>query len=516
MHQMRIKGRGLIIAGVLGGLLIGPTLGVQSKLFAQQTSPPASPDVSKELEAMKKRIEQLEAEAKARESNATKPPDPVAAKPDFPTLKPSETPTLPTRSAPVDVATTTSPDPTPQAPATPPPAAPAPPAPVDLATPFAFADFTWMNAVPRNNDEVLDGKYFSGEVRTDINYIYDYWHPIDHSLGGTTEGERTGEFVLQQANVGGDFHAGAMQMRFLTQIGATATAVPRNDASYSVGQWQLNDAYRYITEAYAGYHMDKAHGLNFQAGIFMSYIGLFSFYSFDNWAYQPSYVSSNTPWFFSGFRIQCFPTNKLKIEPWFINGWQTYAKYNGHPGVGGQILWRPTANTDFVWNHYLLGTDALGVPNRHRYHADYSQEWKYWENKSKGMDRMAITFTEDFGCESGGGVQCTHGKLGSSYRRKTSPASWLITAGGSTKTGSPPLSAAASSTILAAIWFFCRRSTAPRQPAVRLTSRRTRAISSGPMITSSLSIGCRASGSHGVPSLRSAAPTFPTLPDRAA
>ena len=43
------------------------------------------------------------------------------------------------------------------------------------------------------------------------------------------------------------------------------------------------------------------------AGIFMSYVGLFSYYNFDNWAYQPSYVSSNTPWFFNGMRVQIFP-----------------------------------------------------------------------------------------------------------------------------------------------------------------------------------------------------------------
>jgi hypothetical protein len=127
------------------------------------------------------------------------------------------------------------------------PAAPPTTPPVDLQTPFAFADFTWMNAVPRNHDSVLDGKYFSGEFRVDTNYMYDYAHPIDHTLSGTTEGVRTGEFVLQQLNVGGDFHAGNMQGRILTQIGAVATATPRNDASYSQGQWQLQDAYRYIT-----------------------------------------------------------------------------------------------------------------------------------------------------------------------------------------------------------------------------------------------------------------------------
>jgi len=290
--------------------------------------------------------------------------------------------------------------------------APAAPPPVDLETPFAFADFTWMLSNPRNHDEVLDGKYFSGEFRVDTNYIYDYNHPIDHTLCCTTEGERTGEFVIQALGVGGDFHAGNMQGRILTQFGAVATAVPRNDASYSLGQWQLNDAYRYLTEMYAGYHINFQHGLNFQVGDFLSFIGLFSYYSFDNWVYQPSYVSSNTPWFFTGMRAQWFPTNKLKIEPWLINGWQTYAKYNGREGVGGQILWRPTGNWDFVWNTYTLGRDTLGNPQRSRYHADWSQEWKFYEKKSgQGFHRAAMTVTEDFGCESGGGVVCTHGNV---------------------------------------------------------------------------------------------------------
>jgi hypothetical protein len=289
-----------------------------------------------------------------------------------------------------------------------PPAAPA----VDLETPFAYADFTWMLSNPRNHDEVLDGKYFSGEFRVDTNYMYDYNHPADHTLDETTEGERTGEFVIQALGVGGDFHAGNMQGRILTQFGAVATAVPRNDASYTVGQWDLADAYRYLTEMWGGYHLNVQHGLNFQVGDFLSYIGLFSYYSFDNWTYQPSYVSSNTPWFFTGMRVQYFPTNKLKIEPWYINGWQTYAKYNARAGLGGQILYRPTGNWDFVWNTYTLGRDDLGVTKRSRYHADWSQEWKFYENPNgKFITRMAWTSTEDFGCETGGGVVCTHGNI---------------------------------------------------------------------------------------------------------
>jgi hypothetical protein len=393
-----------------------PSAPSDQKSADQKSAESAQPDatngdVTKEIEAMKKRIQQLEqelnkpADAPADGVASTTPILPASALDPKPTVAPALTPQTGVPLAP-------------QAPAAAPAAAPpaqeqtpaAPPA-VDLETPFAFADFTWMLSNPRNHDEVLDGKYFSGEFRVDTNYIYDYNHPADHTLDETTEGERTGEFVIQALGVGGDFHAGNMQGRILTQFGAVATAVPRNDASYTVGQWDLADAYRYLTEMWAGYHINVQHGLNFQVGDFLSYIGLFSYYSFDNWVYQPSYVSSNTPWFFTGMRAQWFPTNKLKIEPWYINGWQTYAKYNARAGLGGQILWRPTGNLDFVWNTYTLGRDTLGNPKRSRYHADWSQEWKYYENPNKFVTRMAMTVTEDFGCETGGGVVCTHGNV---------------------------------------------------------------------------------------------------------
>jgi len=426
--QISLVTRSVLIAAVLS--VFGPTAHAQAAP-AQPVVEKSQGDVIKELDALKKRVEELQSELKSK-SEATPAPEsaPEVTRPEgLPRRSIVEqeerevsTPRKPIgaeeRKA-VPIADLRPPYAGPlEAQATPPaapgqaPAETAPPA-VDLQTPFAYADYTWMNAVPRNHDAVLDGKYFSGEFRVDTNYIYDWHRPIDHTLVGTTEGERTGELVIQAVNVGGDFHAGNMQGRLLMQFGAVSTAVPRNDASYSVGQWRLDDAYRYLTDAYAGYHVNVNHGLNFQAGIFLSYIGLFSYYTFDNWAYQPSYVSSNTPWFFSGARIQYFPTNKLKIEPWFINGWQTFAKYNGRHGIGGQILWRPTPKLDFVFNTYTLGRDSAGNPFRSRYHEDDSLEWKYYENPNKTMHRMAMSLTWDFGCETGGGVSCLHGSAAS-------------------------------------------------------------------------------------------------------
>ena len=187
--------------------------------------------------------------------------------------------------------------------------------------------------------------------------------PVDHTIVGSTEEFRADEFQVEQVSFGGDFHWNNVKARFLSMMGLFATATPPNDASAGVGQWDLHDAYKYLSEANAGYHFDVNHGLNIDAGIFMSYIGLFSYYNFDNWTYQPSFVSSNTPWFFNGVRIQWFPTNKLKIEPWIINGWQSYAKYNTHIGLGGQIIYTPTENLKLIFNNYGLGEDNLSSGN---------------------------------------------------------------------------------------------------------------------------------------------------------
>jgi hypothetical protein len=289
-----------------------------------------------------------------------------------------------------------------------------PPRGVDNVTPFAYGDFSWLNGQARNNP-VLDTKFFTPEIRFDTYFLEDFNQPVDHSMGGSTEQFRSGEFQLEQISVGGDFHWDNVRGRILTMDGLFATTTPRNDASDGVGQWDLRDAYKYVSEAWGGYHWDgrQSHGLNVDAGIFVSYIGLFSYYNFDNWTYQPSFVSSNTPWFFNGLRIQYFVTNKLKIEPWIVNGWQSYAKYNGHRGLGGQILYMPAEKLKLVFNNYGNGTDDLGVPGRSRIHTDDSVEYRYFSQPgSTGLSKAAFSLTGDAGCEYGAGVTCHGGKGG--------------------------------------------------------------------------------------------------------
>lgn len=389
-----------------------------SKTESAVTASVPQATMEQEIEALKSRLEELEKQVKANRAGATDSGSDAAAlraaekalvnkdAPDaaqgsssrpggvsiaaipLAILKPQE-PTASTQTA---------------APATPDPHAPA----------FSDWDWTWLNGNPRNKDVAYDSKFFTPEIRSDVTYNYDFNRPSDDSMSGSSELFRTNEIQLEQFGVGGDFHLDNAHARFMTQFGMYSTATVRNDPSYSKGQWDIADADRYLSEAYGGYQIPNImHGINIDAGIFMSYVGLFSYYNFDNWAYQPSYVSSNTPWFFQGIRVQIFPTQHLKIEPWFINGWQSYGSSNARKGLGGQIKWTPYPWMNIITNNYGMGHDDFMVPGRARLHTDNSIEIKYFDKPANtGLSKAAFSFTGDLGCEYGAGVSCHNSSNG--------------------------------------------------------------------------------------------------------
>ncbi len=268
-------------------------------------------------------------------------------------------------------------------------------------TPFDFGDFSWAPASYGAPDRPFSYGPFQGELRVDVAYHYDFSNPKDNTVSGSSEVFRSNEFQLTQLGIGGDFYYKGMQARLMTQFGMYSETTPRNDSSPGRGQWNLADAYRYLSEAYAGYHINALYGINIQAGIFMSYIGLWSYYNFDNWTYQPSYVSSNTPWFFNGLRVQIFPNKYLKIEPWLVNGWQSYGKFNEAPGVGLQLLWKPIEAFVVLGNQYV-GQDQLGIPGRVRLHTDDSVMGRFYSNPGGAFSKFAGSLTLDAGCEQGG------------------------------------------------------------------------------------------------------------------
>jgi Putative beta-barrel porin-2, OmpL-like. bbp2 len=270
--------------------------------------------------------------------------------------------------------------------------------------PFAFGDFSWLNGNSRKTSPpAFDSKYFTGDATFDFNYTHSYNSPIDNTVVGSTALARDNELQLSFMGIGGDIHVNNVRGRIMMPFGTRSTVVPRNDGSSYKGQYDLQTIYRYLSEAYAGYHWDTWHGINLDAGIFMSYIGLFSYNNFENWGYQPSYTSDNTPWFFNGLRLQTFPSDKLKVEFWLINGWQSYGMFNNSPGVGASIYYRPKETVDYVFNNYY-GRDDEGAPGRYRFHSDNSYQLRYVNRKHGFITKAAFSLTADFGFEDGDGV----------------------------------------------------------------------------------------------------------------
>jgi len=271
--------------------------------------------------------------------------------------------------------------------------------------PFDGIDQTWQNGSDRRDSSVFSRmKFFTPSILLDVNYTHSFNNPNDNTVVGSTALARDNEIELSALHFGGDFYYKGARARFMTQFGTRSIVVPRNDLSPYRGQYQLADVYRYLSEAYAGYHINKWYGINIDAGMFMSYIGLNSYYQEENWEYQASFTSDNTPWFFNGLRIQIFPTKNLKIEPWIINGWQSYGRFNAMPGLGFNITWMPNSHLKLLTNDYY-GSDAAGLPDRKRFHSDNSFLLKYYDNpESRGVSKIAFSLTGDVGFEKGGGV----------------------------------------------------------------------------------------------------------------
>jgi len=88
----------------------------------------------------------------------------------------------------------------------------------------------------------LRHKFFTPEIRADVDYVYDFAHPKDDTIGGSSEIFRSNEVHVTQLGVGGDFHYDNVRARLMTQFGLYSQTTPRNDASPSRGQWNLDNA----------------------------------------------------------------------------------------------------------------------------------------------------------------------------------------------------------------------------------------------------------------------------------
>ncbi len=290
------------------------------------------------------------------------------------------------------------------APLTPPPPAVSP----STEPPFGWGDFTWMNGQSRQKDFPLKafGDAVTLSLYLDFNYAYSANRPRDNTLTSTASIPRHNEIGINLVSVGFDWNYRNVIGRISLQWGSMLSVVQDLDGTAARGRSLALANLRYIREAVAGYHFDGVgHGLNLEGGIFMSYIGLESYLLAENWNYTRSLICEHTPFYFHGVRAQYFPSDRVKIEPWLMNGWQTYGKWNYAPAGGMATRWSPSESVTLIGNLYV-GTDTKGISDRVRIHHDDSVIVRYHDApKASFVSKAAVSLNTHAGFESGGAGQ---------------------------------------------------------------------------------------------------------------
>lgn len=280
--------------------------------------------------------------------------------------------------------------------------------------PFDGMDITWIVGQNRqkNFPLVVTDKKSSETILTASAYLDNYFNynfakPIDNTHTSSSTIGRANEFTLSLASIGIESNYKNIIGKIWLQYGATHYIVQDLDVSVNRGRNTGTGNLKFIREATAGYHFNKWYGVNIEMGIFLSYIGLESYLTQENWCYQRSMVSDFTPFYFQGARLQAFPTKNYKVEFWIVNGWQTYNSFSKGPAVGISNLYRVSENTQLVANFYYgkdtFNPDTLGnQSNRLRFHHDNSIVARYSNHPSaKGISQAAFCINSHYGFQYG-------------------------------------------------------------------------------------------------------------------
>lgn len=273
--------------------------------------------------------------------------------------------------------------------------------------PFDGMDLSWINGQNRQKHFPLLLKENGETIATGVAYLdtyfnYNFSDPLDNTHTASATIGRHKEFTLNLASIGIETYYKRMIGRIWLQTGQMGAIIQDLDPTVQRGRNTGIGNLKYIREAAAGYQFNKWYGLNLEMGIFMSYIGLESYVTGENWSYQRSMVCDFTPFYFSGARVQAYPTKNFKTELWLLNGWQSYNSWNNSIGMGSSNYFRPTENLQLVANFYLNKDSRANIK---RFHHDNSIVARYYNKPSSmGLSQAAFSLNSHYGFQYGAGT----------------------------------------------------------------------------------------------------------------
>jgi hypothetical protein len=265
---------------------------------------------------------------------------------------------------------------------------------------FGEFDYSWMNGNNPQSSSLLGLGPINLVFYADSYYAFQFSQPIDHTIFQSTVAPRHNEISvnllalgIEVANVGGPIG------RFYIDYGSNVDTVAGQDRTGSRGFFLSNSIFRNIQQSAAGWHFHALHGVNLEAGIFPSYVGLESYLPQENWNYTKQFLSDFTPYYFAGLRLQLYLTQRQKLELWVVNGWQTFGQWHEARAGGYLYNWRPREWLSLV-NSIYLGEDVQADPNAIRVWFDNNVQAQWYKGDGvHTLKSVATSFVLDFGFE---------------------------------------------------------------------------------------------------------------------
>ncbi len=294
--------------------------------------------------------------------------------------------------------------------------------------PFGEFDFSWLNGNNNQPSSLLTMGPLTWSIYIDAYYAWQFNAPIDHTIFPTTTAARHNEISFNLGILGVDITGldGPLG-RIYIQYGSNVETDAGQDPTVNRGYFLSASVFKYIEQAAVGWHFHALHGINAEIGIFPSYVGLESYLPQENWSYTHAFLSDFTPYYFFGIRGQIFPTKRLKIELWLVNGWQTFGQW--HEGrAGGYLLnWRPREWFSLV-NSFYIGQEVVNDPDSLRPYTDNNVQIRYYKGRGKHtIHSAAFSLTADIGYEKRGAPVPNGWMGGLSLANRFAWTSWLAT-----------------------------------------------------------------------------------------
>lgn len=203
-----------------------------------------------------------------------------------------------------------------------------------------------------------DGLALTVGAHVDAFYSYVLTNPENGINNARIFDTRHNTFALSSAGLSLDAELEEFAaLRFAIWFGLTSEAIyAAEPVASSAGVVGGSDAdlWQHVMEAYAALKFPVGRGLDLEAGLFVSPLGLESIMTKDNWNYSSSNLNYMLPFYHAGARLRYHLTKRLALTLGVYNGWTGVVDANdgksialSTAGTFGRLAW----GTTFWWGN---------------------------------------------------------------------------------------------------------------------------------------------------------------------